>query len=314
VGDPDSGYGSILHTTDGGTNWIRQGSPAEIPDTILYDVAVADASTIWVVGGLNGDFPAILRSTDGGATWNTQGTTDGLPKEGLLKICAVDSQTAWAVGTGGLIVHTDDGGATWSQQGVGQVPGVHYQGVYALDTRRVWVTGDVDSGMGTLVYSSDGGATWQRLGTPETVPDTYFLDIFMLDNGTGWTVGHGPNFLKTTDYGRTWAIQVGSLDPSKWFFDANAVWAASDHVCWVAEDFGQIVRTGDGGETWVSNRQDTTCYMMGVEALDANIAWAVGNYPAPPEGAIARTLDAGATWVNQDFPVKTGILNVALLH
>lgn len=317
VGDHDSGYASILHTENGGATWTRQGSPAQVPDTCLYDVAAIDPRTAWAVGDSSGGFPTILRTDDGGVTWQTQGTTDGLPDQGLLKVSAPDGQTAWAVGAGGFIVHTDDGGASWHQQGLGQVPDVHYQGVFALDTQRVWVTGEKDSGFGTLLRSCDGGATWERLGNAQTVPNTYFLDVHMLPSGTGWAVGHGPNILKTTDFGQTWAISHGSMAPDLWLWDANGVWATNEAVCWVSQDYGQLWRTADGGGHWHVNRGATACYMMGIEAMDANIAWAVGNYPEPDKqelGSIARTLDAGVTWTQQAFPVQTGLLNISLLH
>ena len=39
VGGPDSGYGAIFRSTDGGATWTRQGSPATIPDVMLEAVA-----------------------------------------------------------------------------------------------------------------------------------------------------------------------------------------------------------------------------------------------------------------------------------
>ena len=198
------------------------------------------------------------------------------------------------------------------------MPDAPYQGVYAIDDQNVWITAtDTDSNGAIVCYSQDGGDTWQRQGTLETEPDTNFLDISMLPDGTGWAVGRGPNFINTKDYGQNWTHQYGSLDPNQWFFDANAVWATSDQVFWVALDMGTIMRTGDGGLTWVSGSEQTHCYMMGVVALDPNIAWSVGvgsPIPGTIPGSIARTLDAGATWVNQELPVPTGLWNGDFVH
>lgn len=318
VGSPVDGYGAIFHTTDGGATWTRQGSAQSVPDTMLADVAAVDADTAWVVGSFNGNYPAILRTEDGGRTWTAQGIRDGLPRNELYKISAVDADTAWAVGADGFVVKTEDGGGMWHRQGAGQIPEVHLQGVFALDARRVWITGRADGGFAVIMASEDGGVTWERLGSASTVPDTYFLDITMRPDGTGWTVGHGPNFLKTTDFGQTWRLQFGSMDPDEWLWDANAVWAVSDRVAWVSQDFGQITRTEDGGASWQTGGEATGSYMMDVEALDANIAWSVGVYHEAATGAligsIARTIDGGRTWVNQPLPVETGLQGLALVH
>ena len=44
------GYGVILHTTNGGKNWTRQGSPNTVPNVVLADVRAIDACSAWVVG------------------------------------------------------------------------------------------------------------------------------------------------------------------------------------------------------------------------------------------------------------------------
>jgi hypothetical protein len=47
---PFGGYGVILHTTDGGENWTRQGSPNTIPNVALSDIRAIDACSAWAVG------------------------------------------------------------------------------------------------------------------------------------------------------------------------------------------------------------------------------------------------------------------------
>lgn len=66
VGD----FGMITHTEDGGKNWIRQNSGA---DVFLYAVFFIDSLTGWC-GGRNG---MILYTKDGGKNWNQQDTHQG---------------------------------------------------------------------------------------------------------------------------------------------------------------------------------------------------------------------------------------------
>ena len=51
--------GTIVHTTDGGSNWSSQ--PSGTSNT-LYDLAFTNASTGWVVGGMG----TIVHTTNGG--------------------------------------------------------------------------------------------------------------------------------------------------------------------------------------------------------------------------------------------------------
>ena len=60
-----------------------------------------------------------------------------------------------------------------------------------------------------------------------------------------------------------------------------------------AVGMGGIRKTTDGGATWQSQSQSAEYWE--VDALNANIAWAVGS-----EGTIVKTTNGGATWVEQD--------------
>jgi hypothetical protein len=57
---------------------------------------------------------------------------------------------------------------------------------------------------------------------------------------------------------------------------------------------GAILRTTDGGTTWVSQISGTTNWLYSVSFTDANTGTAVGD-----GGAILRTTDGGTTWVSQ---------------
>ena len=74
VGTPTGGYGTIIHTRDGGQTWVRQGSPGEIPDVLLNGVWAVDARNVWVVGESDSGYGVILRSYDGGEHWTRQGS------------------------------------------------------------------------------------------------------------------------------------------------------------------------------------------------------------------------------------------------
>jgi hypothetical protein len=98
---PDGGYGTIIHTRDGGNTWVRQGTVGEIPEVPLIGVWAVDPNNVWVVGDPDSGYAVILRSSDGGQTWTRQGSAAQIPDAALKAISAVDNNTAWAVGSWG---------------------------------------------------------------------------------------------------------------------------------------------------------------------------------------------------------------------
>ena len=119
VGD---GYGVIIHTTDGGQTWVRQGEPGEVPDVGLRKVAAIDAQNAWIVGEPADGYGVILRTHDGGRSWQRQGSPTELAGMALWGVYALDHWTAWVTGSPGVILHTSDGGQTWTRQGQGTIP------------------------------------------------------------------------------------------------------------------------------------------------------------------------------------------------
>ncbi len=53
VGNPVDGYGTIIHTKDGGVTWTRLGGPKDIPDVGINCISVLDENNGCVVGGDN---------------------------------------------------------------------------------------------------------------------------------------------------------------------------------------------------------------------------------------------------------------------
>jgi photosystem II stability/assembly factor-like uncharacterized protein len=78
--------------------------------------------------------------------------------------------------------------------------------------------------------------------------------------------------------GRPWG------SPSQiWFVDANRGWA-------VAFD-GTLLRTVDGGTTWVPQSTGSSLPVRKVQFIDAERGWALAD-----QGTVLRTTDGGATW------------------
>src|SRR6266851_813998 len=93
-----------------------------------------------------------------------------------------------------------------------------------------------------------------------------------------------------------------SVAQSGWFWQnplpqGNPLWAVSvfdsDNATVVGAS-GTILRTTDGGATWMAQTSGTTNNLRGVSFVDANTGTAVG-----AGETILRTTDGGATWTRQ---------------
>ncbi len=92
--------GTILRTTDGGTNWTTQTSG--VPNWMLAVSFVNEnVGTIAVANGI------ILRTDDGGQNWVIQ---NSITSNMLYGISCPDVNTATIVGDGGTIIRTTDAG------------------------------------------------------------------------------------------------------------------------------------------------------------------------------------------------------------
>lgn len=326
VGDSVDGYGTILHTTDGGSNWVRQGAVPDVPDVDLYDVWAADAEHAWVVGNSPGDYGVILRTTDGGSTWHRQGTAAQIPNVTIFGIHGLDRNTLWAVGGEGTILHTTDGGQTWTQQTGGTIPVVQCEGIWAIDANHAWAGGgDDDTGYGTVLRTTNGGVTWERMGGSADVfgDHRYVIKIYAADKDTAWAVGHGSIIAYTSDGGESWENQ-SPLPLGNW--DMNNIFFVDRETGWAVADVDIVLATQDGGTQWVTQTiPPINNYLMGVHALDEQNVWIVGTQEpsssaqpvgdSPDEqndqvaydyhGSVVHTEDGGSTWYTQTTPVKT---------
>ncbi|MEI8083278.1 MAG: YCF48-related protein, partial [Actinomycetes bacterium] len=296
---PKDGYGVILHTTDGGTTWLRQGSASDVPSISLCNVKAVDRYTAWAVGWPADGYGAILHTTDGGQSWVRQGSAATIPNVAVEGITVVGSQTVWVSCAGGFILRSDDAGQTWAQQTSGTTTTLFE--IAAVNSQEAWAAGDEQDGYAIMLHTSDGGVTWERQGTAATMGDA-FIDLTAADGQTAWGVGPNQWIAHTADGGLTWQHQsTYGLD------HVNGACAVNSDIAWAAVDYNRVLRTTNGGATWndVPLPAMRTAYLLGISAPGPNAAWAVGGAidARYDWGVIVRTTDAGKTWQVQSTPL-----------
>jgi len=74
---------------------------------------------------------------------------------------------------------------------------------------------------------------------------------------------------------------------------------------WVVGNLGTILKTTDGGNTWIPKTSDTFVDLEGVYFIDSNLGWIVGE-----GGLILATSDGGNTWTPESSEVTSELASV----
>lgn len=249
VSDADgSSYGTILHTTDGGETWTRQGDSATTPDVEFNGVVALDARNAWVVGTKG----YILKTSDAGATWieQQQDTFAGY----LEGVYAYGENLFWAGGEAGsasappVIVHTSDGGNTWVRQGEGMLPdSTGIIDMHGAGPNTVWAVGTDQ----VCYLTTDGGENW--VAKREHMPfSAHYNGVCAVDEQTAWVAVDYSVALFTPNAGDSWDMQsTPGVGRQPYNLKVTATHADTAWMTATSAGPGAIVHTDDGGINWV---------------------------------------------------------------
>jgi photosystem II stability/assembly factor-like uncharacterized protein len=282
-------FGTILRTTNGGTSWFPQQSGTRFH---LRAVRFIDNNN----GFATGDQGLIIGTTDGGETWTERefGLTSWFA--GLRFSSAT---TGLMVGSDGMMMRTTDAGKTWTYQIGG--PRIPLYGVRFVGTTKGIAVGYQGSIYGTI----DGGLTWQAAVSNST---NELRGIDYVDQNNLVVVGDKGAILRSTDGGTSWKDQTIPVkaDSSYWFSgvaltpggDGLAVGRLDSLLVsypqYIYTSRSAVMRTTDGGRTWVRNVVRWNRQLNAVSFGGLNVVTAVGE-----GGLIIRSTDRGATWIQQ---------------
>ncbi len=287
-------WGLLLHTTDGGVNWIKKAWPWGA----IHSVYFIDANMGWAVG----NYPLasfIRKTTDGGTTWEFHNidTTENA----LYSVYFSDQDTGWVVGAESTIRKTTDGGTTWIPQTIGTTKDLF--SVHFIDQNIGWIVGGSDSsGTGIIYKTTDGGTNWtNQPGNFETLHSVQFIN-----QNIGWAVGLAGMIIYTSDGGMNWIPQtsgtiVDALN-SVYFVDANTGWAVGLG--------GTILKTTTGGIVSVEEEFDEipTAYNLSQNYPNPFNSSSVIRYSVPQSSKVViKVFDILGreieTLVNEEKPV-----------
>lgn len=221
--------GSVMKTTDGGTNWSSVTSPTS-GSFDIYTIDFVSPTTGWAfvnyvtIAGGN-----IFKTTDGGTSWTQQASNITYS---ISSADMVDANIGYATinSSGQPIYKTTNGGTTWTS--VTTPLSGNIKSVKAIDANTVFI--GASSGTTRFAKSTNGGTNW----TPITLPVSVDISsIDFMDNDTGYVCGNTTTVVcKTTNGGTNWTFENLHLPT------LVTVKALQNGVAFATGTFGSIMR------------------------------------------------------------------------
>jgi photosystem II stability/assembly factor-like uncharacterized protein len=252
--------GEIHRTDDGAATWTRIHSAN---NTFYRAVGFATETRGWVgnLNFFNNPIPdvALFETGDGGVSWtNITSRIAGVRPVGICGLQVLDAQTIFAVGR-------------WN-------------------------------GPAVFVRSLDGGATWAGIDLAPLATGLVDVHFFNRDEGIivgGRGVGNAAAaqdssrtvILTTDDGGTTWTTRYVSAARGKWAWKISF---PSRQVGYVSTQGGTtdgvVVKTMDGGRTWVELGAAPGFGFSGIGFIDEQTGWVTADTTA------YATNNGGAAW------------------
>jgi photosystem II stability/assembly factor-like uncharacterized protein len=274
--------GTILRTTNGGTDWTHQACGTVCN---LYSVQFIDCNLGWALAGDSG---AILKTTNGGNNWGRSFIAAG---EKITSVCFADKNTGWVVSNSfySIVYKTINGGTNWTpvNMNTGYISSVQF-----ADNNTGWAVGsrfDYNWGVNyaRILKTNNGGLSWtDQLGLYE-LPYVDLNSIHFIDNNTGWVIGPGNLILRTTNGGAYWGYC--SSGDSRYI---SSIYFIEKKYGWISgfdgNSSGFIMKTTNGGNSWTKQTTATGYDILKIYFTDKINGWAVGY-----NGAILKTTTGG---------------------
>ncbi|MEO8446134.1 MAG: YCF48-related protein [bacterium] len=321
--DANTGYAGgeeqlLKKTTNAGLTWNDLTlPPAE--HFYIYDIDFINASTGYVLGFFI--FESIIwKTTDGGQSWTAQ-TTGGANY--LFNLYFIDENFGFAGGgaLGGEIVKTTNGGQNWTLvfQGNPTVYSFHFfdnlNGIAGCGNGRVFMTTnggdswtfrisdggidirsmnflDANTGFGfgsgsVYVKTTDGGNNWLQSETIGETPSSQYFDADMTEDGSIFAVGSFGAMVRSTNSGETFDFPASVTDG--YISDIEFLNVSTGYAV-AGFNKGDILKTTNGGQDWVSQITEYIPPVYGISFTDDNTGYLAGSV------TVYKTTNAGTNW------------------
>jgi photosystem II stability/assembly factor-like uncharacterized protein len=292
--------GSAVRTTNMGESWSRCHYEISWPEDFLYQ-----DSTLYAAGR-QGRF---AKSFDFGESWSNIAGAGYL----LGDIQFTNEKHGYISASFGKLGKSVDGGENWVffevEHSFREICFLNDSLGFALEPTNPEYNAISSK---ELYKTEDGGKNWDLLSVQaEDVSRVKMLDLFFLDENTGYIVGEYNLILKTSDGGLTWKLMFSSND---YFLHFQSILFLNESVGYALAggdwSKGIVFKTIDGGENWmdVYESEDPDQRLQSFHFCDQDVGYVVGN-----EGIILSTYDGGNTWVVQHSNSLSDLTSVLVL-
>ncbi len=254
----DTAY--VLHTTNGGTNWVVQFKSYD-HDYDAFDMV--NDSIGYIIGGIvSSGLPLLLKTTNGGVNWVNMNISFGIVFSDIFfpskDTGYVSSSSSFAPG----LWRTTNGGVSWQVS-----MGALHLCLFFLNNTTGW-TGTMNQ---ILYKTTNGGFNWSNNGNFPNGNGVY--SVYFLNVETGWVgLVQSPSVARTTNGGVNWIYQdtpYGGIISDLYFYNESAGWGGIG--------FTWIYKTVNSGTLWGYQIDSSGSYR--ISFIDSSRGW-TGDMPA----------------------------------
>jgi photosystem II stability/assembly factor-like uncharacterized protein len=315
--------GQIYKTMDGGQSWALV---FDSPTVTIRGIDFVNDSTGFAVAKTG----KIIKTTDAGQTWSnlTTGTVNNFTCVQFL-----NSDTGYAGGDNFGLYRTDNGGNTWSQ-----VIGCPTNNIYCMQFVNDTL-GWMGAFGGTILRTFNGGLNWVQqftqnnsqkilkismngVNTGIAVSNSY---VYRTSNGVNWNAvfntsqfsaycvalnsnsdiffgGQGGSMYSAANFGSTYT----DLNPDMGLSTNSKIRFFDPMNGWVSRHEGKILRTTNGGTTWLESSIPSGNSMNDLAIISANKIIAVG-----VNGTVVTSVNGGVTLSTQQMTSTNDLMAIS---
>ena len=153
---------------------------------------------------------------------------------------------------------------------------------------------------GRIFATTDSGQTWNT--QYQIAQGNTIWSLFPLNNQLVFAVGSGGLIVNTIN-GDNWQVQTSPVN--EFLF---GVYFLDENLGWICGDNGVILKTINGGLTWLQQNNSETAKLYDICFVNENSGWAVGR-----NGTILHSINSGSSWVKQNSVTNHRLYGVHFL-